>query len=100
MWRKMGERRGWVGREDGDRCSIEVYVYVFFRSLDIYFFTFFKIFVFTSNLYNSIGILSTLRRYKTQKCDPSRGKVRTTANCGCGGGGSRQQGAELQGDAH
>ena len=56
--------------------------------------------VLIESLSNSIEILSTLRRYKTQKCDPSRGKVRTTANCGCGGGGSRQQGAELQGDAH
>ena len=47
-----------------------------------------------------LEILLTLRRYKTQKCDPSRGKVRTTANCGCGDGGSRQEGAVLPGDAH
>ena len=73
----------------------------FFRCLDIYLFYIFQnLCVLIESLSNSIELLSTLRRYKTQKCDPSRGKVRTTANCGCGGGGSRQQGAELQGDAH
>ena len=98
MWRKIGE-----GKE-GERCMFSI----FYMSRYLNIFAFSMTWCLCSLCSNPVliksviilEILLTLRRHKTQKCDPSRGKVRTTANCGCGDGGSRQEGAVLPGDAH